>query len=173
MDKFFADVRELGGEIARRDAEIFGLYVALKDEAHPFRAELEMLWGRILSRIKACGERGLSDEILVALLDRLVQLRENSIIQELEKMGVSEGEIWEIREELLAWVLEFDREGARKLRVHKEKFGALEKWYLEIYENLARHYAQKRDALLWLEKFVDVGGEESARCGGRVCGVVL
>lgn len=138
MDKFFADVRELGKEIARRDAEIFGLYAVLKDEAHPFRAELEMLWGRISLRTKACGGRGLSDEILVALLDRLVQLRENSIIQELEKMGASEGEIWEIREELLAWVMEFytgRHEGIVRF-VHER--GLLSEFYRCVFEGVHR-----------------------------------
>ncbi len=49
-------------------------------------------------------------------------------------------------------VLEFD--GKLTLHVEDEFYDRLKKWYLKIYEELAGHYLQKRDANEFLKRFV-------------------
>ncbi|CBG39958.1 invasion protein CiaB [Helicobacter mustelae] len=62
-------------------------------------------------------------------------------------------------------VLDFDRDRKEtRLQIHSQEFPRLREWYLEYYQKLAKHYADKKDAKIYVDFFIEGKDPISRKC---------
>jgi len=99
------------------------------------------------------GEDGLWEYLLEDTLTRAVSLVGWMEVDEVRPYYI-EG-LLHLHALFASGVLDFD--GRLRCRLERNSYERLREWYLQIYEDLARHYLQKRDAKEFLQRYVAFG----------------
>ncbi|WP_332908900.1 invasion protein CiaB [Helicobacter anatolicus] len=128
QQKFTQDIEKIYIFINDIDQEIFNLYESLKDKNHSFYQELSLLCEKLHLPVK--------DSVILALADRILQLKEGSLLQELKNLNFAEEKNVEIKTKLFVYIEEFYKNRAEKILAFIDKEELLSDFYRAIFRGV-------------------------------------